>query len=393
MLEPARKGRGACTFGSDESMISNVFIRWLAWALAKERALPASLRLGSGDGRDFEVAAEQRLRANFCDALEKSLRLRDMKPMRDFLETPVVLRMLDKRLIEECGPEGEIGMAFRPDKFRTWGQAYLHATLRGHELGHAWNFKDKPLDSYITPDCQSIVESLDRIFEMMPAPTPSKVATESIAYRGGMSQVFNNSNSTCWLPDSPITLADGSVCLIQNLRPGMEVVSYNPETRTTSTSQVVWMVRQPCTQSFTRAVEVGESSGERYSTLLTANHPILDFSTRPSPMYRHAKEIGCVEDSCCRYVYNMVLSRHHHVLSDGVVCLTMGHGLTEERLRQLGLMGRAVAVHDYFGDRERVVADLERIGADPDLEVERYVKVDPNGVRRNPQTGYVESLC
>ena len=40
MLETARKGRGACTFGSDESMISNVFIRWLAWALAKERALP-----------------------------------------------------------------------------------------------------------------------------------------------------------------------------------------------------------------------------------------------------------------------------------------------------------------------------------------------------------------
>ena len=71
----------------------------------------------------------------------------------------------------------------------------------------------------------------------------------------------------------------------------------------------------------------------------------------------------------------------------------MGHGLTEERLRQLGLMGRVVAVHDYFGNRERVVADLERIGADPELGVDQYVKVDPNGVRRNNQTGYVESLC
>ena len=32
MIESARAGGGVCSFGSDESMISNVFIRWLAWA-------------------------------------------------------------------------------------------------------------------------------------------------------------------------------------------------------------------------------------------------------------------------------------------------------------------------------------------------------------------------
>jgi hypothetical protein len=314
MLETARAGKGACSFGSDESMISSVFIRWLAWALEASPETSAT-----------------KTTSLFCRKLEKSIHLRDPTPLTDFLaeNTPFTegpdAAALEQKIREACQREGQIGMAFQPQYFGTWGHAYLIATLRGHELGHAWNFKDASLQSYATPDFRGEVEKLDRIFEMMPAPTPSKVATEAITYRG-MSQVFNNSSSTCWLADSPITLADGSICLIQNLRAGMKVVSYNPETRLTSTATVTTMVRQICSPPTIFAVDMGETPGERYSTLLTTNHPILDCCGGPSPRYRHAKEIGVVEEWPARQVYNMVLDRHHHVLSDGVVCLTMGHG-------------------------------------------------------------------
>ena len=384
MLETARAGSGACTFGSDESMISSVFIRWLAWVLEAPSNSPET---STTDDTTKTTSL-------FCRQLEKSIQLRDPTPLTDFLaeHTPFTegpdAVALDQKIREACQREGQVGMAFQPQYFGTWGHAYLIATLRGHELGHAWNFKDAALQSYTTPEFCGEVEKLDRIFEMMPAPTPSKVATEAISYRG-MSQNFNNSSSTCWLADSPITLADGSFCLIQNLRAGMEVVSYNPETRLTSTATVTTMVRQVCLKRTVFAVAVGESLGERYSTLLTTNHPILDCNGSPSPRYRHAKEIGVVEEWPVQYVYNMVLDRHHHVLSDGVVCLTMGHGMTERRLRQLGLRGQSVAVHDYFGNMERVAADLEKIGVGDD----GFVSIARNTVRRDPQTGWVSGLC
>ena len=437
MRETARLGGGVASFGSDESMISNVFIRWVAWALTTLGKKPPQLTVrtpsttttlqvsamrwgtpyqylllppeasithkmdcdstesnsGTPPSRDT-LQAQARL--TFCETLERCILRRDITPLLQ-----LHLDHLDPTLKNECLPNGQIGMAFQPRYFKTWGQAYLYATLRGHEIGHQWNFKDPSLQKFTSPAFEREVEQLDRIFQMMPSPTPSREAHESIQSHGGMSQVFNNSSSTCWLPDSPITLANGEVCKIQNLRPGMEVVSFDPLTRRMGAARIKWMVRQPCPHRTSNAISLGESKDGDHSTLLTPNHPILDFSATPTPRYRHAKDIGDTSEYTCDYLYNMVLDRHHHVVSDGVVCLTMGHGLTKQRLGQLGLMGHDVAVHDYFGNWQQVVADLEHIGVGnfprngPGLPPTGgpYVTIDPARIQRDPNTGWVVRLC
>ena len=437
MLETARAGGGVASFGSDESMVSNVFIRWLSWALITLPTPPAEVTFTSQranassyrqiipamvkgkpyqyieptgmyggvtmDGVDktktnLDVAqcGSAQSRLAFCRALERSILLRD----RTSLDQVLCTSKIDPTIQAECKPDGQIGMAFKPEYFQTWGQAYLYATLRGHEMAHQWNFKDESLKGYCHPDFDAEVDKLDRIFKMMPPPTPSKSASESVVSRGGMSQVFNNSNSTCWAYNSVVSLATGEDCLVQNLRAGNWVTSFDPKTRQPGVAQVEFVVRQPCSDSQDRVVCLGERGLAR----LTKNHPILDLGASPTPSYRWAHDFQYSQDSqeiyttdnTHNFVYNMVLSQHHHVMSDGVVCVTMGHGMTEEKVAQFGLSGRKVVPHTYFGDYNRVVNDLRQIGPDRTIDNGRggggYVTVDPNQVVRDPETGWIISL-
>ena len=55
------------------------------------------------------------------------------------------------------------------------------------------------------------------------------------------------------------------------------------------------------------------------------------------------------------------MNRNHHVISDGVTCVTLGHGITEEILAHNGFMGRYVVPHNFFGNRELIIEQLRYI--------------------------------
>jgi len=220
---------------------------------------------------------------------------------------------------------------------------------------------------------------------MMPPPTPSKVASESVSAHGGMANVFNNSSSTCWAENSTITLADGDKCWVQNIRAGMEVTSYNPDTGGLDVAKVKYVLRQPCQDNSVQIVPLGLCGRAR----MTPNHPILDVTKSPNPGYYWAKDYYTPETVESAYVYNFILDRHHHIMSDDTVCVTMGHGMTEVKMIQLLNGGIDVVVHSYFGDMDKMVADCERIGVD----AEGYVTINDAAVVRDPETGYVVSFA
>ena len=419
MLETARAGGGVASFGSDESMISNVFIRWVGWALTTVSP-PAPCLRGESDGlAEFrvpalryggtqqyvlvpptttlqgslvdpadevtspETLAREKSRLEFCRTLEQCILLRDPAALHQLGDS------LDPVLRQECLPGGQIGMAFLPQYFKTWGQAYLYATLRGHEIAHQWNFKDTSLGRYRTEEFQREVEQLDRIFQMMPDPTPSKKAHESIHSHGGMSQVFNNANSSCWAEGSVITLANGEECPIEQLRAGDRVQTFDPRSQQYRTAGVRYVVRQPCQNHTTLAVPLGGTGRAR----MTPNHPVLTGvgagTEDLSPAYRFPQEVGQSLSVSSQYVYNLMLTQHHHVVSDGVVCVTLGHGMTEGMVRELGYGGDHVVPHSFFGDTVWMEQQCQELGTDP----EGYVTVDPARVVRNPVTGWVTSWC
>ncbi len=417
MLETARYGGGVSSFGSDETMISNVFIRWVAWAMTAISKpfprlnlsdlwntssicinMPVLTKLQSqyclipnthnlinehtvvplvGHSPEYD-------RIRFCKALEKSINARHMTAINDLFSS-TEFKDNNKILANECLSEtGEIKMAFSSKYFHTWGKAYLYSTLRGHEMSHMWNFKDKSLKKYSNILFDTEVSILDDIFAMMPAPTPSKLASESLQSYGGMSQVFNNQNSTCWTVDSMITLSDGSDCVIQDIRPGMKVTTFDPINQEWNVAEVKYVIRQACKNGTVDAVPLGHRGRAR----MTVNHPILDLTTSPNPNYCWAKNYYTPEKYYSDYVYNMVISAHHHILSDGVICVTMGHSMTEEVVDELGFTGSDVVPHSYFGDMSKVTSDIQKIGVDN----EEYVTVNYDQVIRDPYTGYITSL-
>ena len=404
MIETARAGGGVCSFGSDESMISNVFIRWLGWAFttypnkcasihseilnnqscnemthivpALTRIFPQYILLkknriishlngfpiiNDSDNLDLDLGDHDphsdRLR--FCQVLEESIIIRSIRPLIKLINTNN-FRSRNTELSKECfynaNNFGQIGMAFEPQYFNKWGQAYLYSTLRGHEMMHQWNFKDKILNNYRTYAFDEEVRELDDIFATMPPPIPTYNSSKEITARS-MATIFNNKNSTCWVKNSVITLVDGSDCLIQNIRPGMRVASYSIETRTITQATVEWVTREPVKSGIVKAVMLGE----RGLAQLTPNHPVIDFSVSPSPYYKWPSKLSDVVDCETNYVYNLVLNRNHHVISDGVICVTLGHGITEREITQNGFMGRNVVPHSFFGDRNLILKELNRI--------------------------------
>ena len=406
MLETARAGNGACTFGSDESMISNVFIRWISWALTVGSACrPNDVVVATADAAEQRhsrphgyswarpeelldevdgVIINQAAILLFCRSLELSIRMQDFTYVQSFLGSSWKSK-LDSKLLAECVGEGQINMAFQPSFFNTWGLAYLHATLRSHEIGHRWNFKDESLNTYSNSEFDQEVARLDRIFQMMPPPTPSKVASETVSSHGGMANVFNNSSSTCWAENSTITMADGNSFWVQDIRAGMEVTSYNPDTGRLDVATVKYVLRQPCQGNSVQIVPLGWCGQAR----MTPNHPILDVTRHPSPGYYWAKDYYTPVPVESPYVYNFILDKHHHIMSDDTVCVTMGHGMTEVKMMQLLNGGIDVIVHSYFGDMDKMVADCERIGVD----AEGYVTINDAAVVRDPETGYVVSFA
>lgn len=428
MFHTARAGGGSSSFGSDETMISNVFIRWIGWALTEGQFTPDAdissvadsivdsfdrhtqlFQTGVWAGNDVEMRgklswakihstyAEDLLNemsgdsspgggvhlAVFCRMLERSIILQNPETLLRLINSPLALR-LDIRLIDECRCGGQIEMAFQPKYFGTWGKAYLYATLRGHEMRHQWNFKDESLKIYATPGFNEEVAVLDRIFQMMPAPAPSKAASESVVAHGGMGNVFNNSSSTCWVEGSAITLADGTSILVQNIKAGMKVTSYDPVACREAAADVIYVIRQDCHNGIVQAVPLGI----RGMACMTPNHPVLDMDRSPYPGYSWPCNYYTPEDYNSKYVYNFILDRHHHIISDGVVCVTMGHGMTEAKVIQLGYGGADVVPHTYFGDMGRVMSDCMKIGVDAD----GYITVDMSMVVRDRDTGYVTSF-
>ena len=86
--------------------------------------------------------------------------------------------------------------------------------------------------------------------------------------------------------------------------------------------------------------------------------PVIDFGASPSPCYKWASKLGRVVDCETNFVYNLVLNSNYHVISDGVICVTLGHGITEGVLAQNGFMGRYVVPHNFFGNRELILHQL-----------------------------------
>ncbi|KPM39610.1 hypothetical protein AK830_g6942 [Neonectria ditissima] len=290
-------------------------------------------------------------------------------PAKPFLDAPNVSLLQD---IASGEPKGQVYLAIDTEQFFSkWGGHFLPSLLNAHTRQICNSFKDPGALQYGThsPLFKSCRDALDRAFDELPAPEPSRVRRQNGHGSGSVSSGplrmsrYNISSGVCFAGSTDVTLASGRTVEIRKLRRGMKV-------RTPVGSRRVAMVLRTPVES-----EVLCRVG---TVLVTPWHPIsADGKTWAFPA--NTAEGGAVLYTGS--IYSVLLERDRnaraHAMRVGNTWgVTLGHGLTS---------GSDSRAHSFFGDYNAVGKSLMA------LEKRRNGVVIGGGVERDA-TGLVKGF-
>lgn len=332
------------------------------------------------EGKDalVEVANDA---LNFAGALGKVLQLEDAKARQATLAAAAALA------VGEAFREdllGEATKACSAEYWGTWGEPYIVSLHEAHLRMRPINFKDASLQVYARDEeFAASLESLEDLLAKLPEPKRSCVPSRSRfggaaaapAPTVSMYSRFYNRDGGCFTPTSRLLIDDGKTWVpFHAVRPGAQVTVVDVR-GVFSTATVHLVVRTPCPAALAYHVAPGTSLA------LSRWHPVanlypggslLDFYFPAESQENFANGRGGGYE-----LWNVVLSEPGVSLVVGnnmdqaFAALPLGHGIKYH----------PTAAHAYFGDRERVVADLVRIGFSPDgvVDVSQFARDDAEG--------------
>jgi len=112
-----------------------------------------------------------------------------------------------------------------------WGKHYLRSLIRSLQLQIKKNFKDPAVADFGGKLFNDFVERADDIFDNMPPPKPS-VKKNNREYQAVRTMAtYNNARCVCFAGDCTISMSDGSLKKIQDLRKGDTVKTPNGEAK------------------------------------------------------------------------------------------------------------------------------------------------------------------
>jgi hypothetical protein len=149
---------------------------------------------------------------------------------------------------------------------------------------------------------------------------------------------YHSSSRVCFAGSSQVTLADGTLKRVDQVRKGDMVLT--PGVSSTS-AEVVCVL---ATISRDGRAELVELPG---GLLVTPYHPLR---LEDTGKWTFPCDLAPVVSRACDSVYSFVLNEGHVMLINGVQCVSLGHGMEEDE----------VVRHPYFGTR-KVVEDLSRM--------------------------------
>jgi len=227
---------------------------------------------------------------------------------------------------------GQVVEAFSKEKFFTkWGRHYLPSLYRAHMLQQCNNFKDPGVQVYGGKDFETIRDEADKIFLKLPAPKPSiKGPSRSGVQRRSVNMAnYYSSYNPCFDGYNSVLMKNNSTKLVKDLCKGDQV-------KTPSGFASVRCVIKTLVAPETDLCEL--SSG----LLLTPWHPI-----RVNGVWKFPSDMAAITTRPCEAVYSFILDRDHVMKIEGVECVALGHGFTDN----------ACIKHPYFGTNA-IVEDL-----------------------------------
>jgi hypothetical protein len=252
-----------------------------------------------------------------------------------------------------------------------WGMNYLYSLMCANRQQKCNNFKDKSVEEYGGDIFKRIRDDVDTIYSDMEPPVPSQSASyndssgSSGAYGAALActskasaapalsrvqfvNAFNNRSGGCFHEDCEVLMADKTTRPCEDIKKGDVVSSANDET-----AVVVCVIKIKCENDMCRMVNINGLN-------ITEYHPVKNPYTIEQE-WVFPRDVGtadaasAAEDIYCEYMYNFVLDSKHMVNINNVLCVTLGHGFTEN----------AVIAHDYYGT-DKVINDLKKMKGNAD---------------------------
>jgi len=270
--------------------------------------------------------------------------------------------------------EGQVKLASSDKNYYfKWGMNYLYSLMCANRQQKCNNFKDKSIAEYGGDIFKRIRDDVDTIYSDMEPPVPSRpvsycdssgsIGTCTSTSKGpnsGLSRIqfinaFNNRYGGCFHGKCEVLMADKTTRPCEDIKKGDVVNNENDET-----SVVVCVIKIKCENDMCKMVNINGLS-------ITEYHPVKNPYTIKQE-WVFPRDIGESADIQCDYMYNFVLDKNHIVSINNVLCVTLGHGFTDN----------AVITHDYYGT-DKVINDLKKMREyDTGL-----IRLKPNSVIRN----------
>jgi len=231
--------------------------------------------------------------------------------------------------------------------FDKWGYRFIPSLSGAHRTQQCNNFKDPGVQHYSGVLFESIRDELNDIFNSLPPPvasikhsdygitnSPSNIRNIYTTPRAPVSMAsYNNNTSGCFSGECSVLMFDNSLKLVKDIRVGDNVML--PDT---TCATVTHVTKVKCQNNKVNLTQIGD-------LLITPWHPIL-----MNNVWTFPNSVGFIESHTHEYVYNFVLNVGHIVTVNGIKCVTLGHGFTDND----------VITHEYFGTN-KVINDLDKL--------------------------------
>jgi hypothetical protein len=228
-----------------------------------------------------------------------------------------------------------------------WGSKYSWAYLQALENDHRMNFKELGQAHLCGAAFERLKAHGDAVFSSIPKPVATGSSASAPAYGsysgyGGytpptvrtVASVTATNDPTqsggCWAPFSQILMADMTRKALYDLAPGDKVWTKR------GVGTVDYVVELGTLSPLLRMCTVGD-------LILTEYHPVYDNGVWRSPC-----DIVNPKLMPMPKLINFLLDYGHVVDIDGVLTVSLGHGLTEAGL-----------AHPYFGSRDQLLEDMK----------------------------------
>ncbi|KAG2387208.1 hypothetical protein C9374_001540 [Naegleria lovaniensis] len=335
--------------------------------------------------QDLNELNVQYSRLLFIDSVEKGMGLANKgsvdgatKVMKEFLKqvqklpshTDERIKSLMRDVESDNQNEGQVSQAFsRSDWYQKWGRHYLPSLLRANWMQTCHNFKDPSVQVFGGDLFKSLQNVADDIFCKLPPPKASNKERydrytgtyTSSTYTPVNMSAYYNAGGSCFDGDSQVLLADHSLKKVRDIQKGDKLKNMNGSDH--ATVLCVLKSKTPSSQ-----VKLCDLNGMK----ITPYHPV-----RVNGEWKFPIDIATPKNVTCDYVYNLVVDQGHVVSINGVECITLGHGFSDN----------SVISHPYFGT-SKIVEDLRTMKGFN----EGLVEMTKYKIMRDPNSGKISSL-